>query len=83
MISTTRCVPALLLVCMLTAACSENRPRPAGVDLRQQVTDTERAFAKTMADRNFAAISAQEAAAHNNAPLALAGDAHLSPRRLA
>jgi ketosteroid isomerase-like protein len=41
---------------MLMGACSENRPRPAGVDLRQQVTDTERAFAKTMADRNFAAF---------------------------
>jgi ketosteroid isomerase-like protein len=51
-----RRLTALLLVCVLTGACSENRPRPSGVDLRQQVTDTERAFAKTMADRNFAAF---------------------------
>jgi ketosteroid isomerase-like protein len=41
---------------MLMTACSENRLRPSGVDLHQQVTDTERAFAKTMADRNFAAF---------------------------
>ena len=56
MIDTMRRVTALLLVCVLTAACSDNRPRPDGVDLRQQVMDTERAFAKTMADRNFAAF---------------------------
>lgn len=38
------------------SACSANRPRATGADLRQQVTDTERAFAKTMAERNFAAF---------------------------
>jgi ketosteroid isomerase-like protein len=51
-----RCVTALLLLCLLMTACSENRPRSSGADLRQQVTDTERAFAKTMAERNFAAF---------------------------
>ena len=52
-----RCVKALLLLlCMLMSACSENRPRSSAADPRQQVTDTERAFAKTMADRNFAAF---------------------------
>jgi ketosteroid isomerase-like protein len=53
---TMRCVKALLLLCMLVSACSENRPRSTGADLRQQVMDTERAFAKTMAERNFAAF---------------------------
>jgi ketosteroid isomerase-like protein len=51
-----RGVTAFVLVCVLMAACSESRPRPDGVDLRQQVMDTERAFAKTMADRDFAAF---------------------------
>jgi ketosteroid isomerase-like protein len=51
-----RCVKALLLMCMFMSACSENRPRSTAADPRQQVTDTERAFAKTMADRNFAAF---------------------------
>lgn len=51
-----RCVKALLLLCMLMSACSENRPRSTAADPHQQVTDTERAFAKTMADRNFAAF---------------------------
>ena len=51
-----RCVNALLLLCMLMTACSENRPRSTAADLRQQVMDTERAFAKTMANRNFAAF---------------------------
>src|SRR5579862_9125410 len=51
-----RCVNALLLLCMLMTACSENRPRSTATDLRQQVMATERAFAKTMADRNFAAF---------------------------
>jgi ketosteroid isomerase-like protein len=41
---------------MFMSACSENRPRSTAADPRQQVTDTERAFAKTMADRNFAAF---------------------------
>jgi ketosteroid isomerase-like protein len=51
-----RYVNALLVLCMLMTACSENRPRSTAVDLRQQVMATERAFAKTMADRNFAAF---------------------------
>ena len=51
-----RCATALLLLCLLMSACSENRPRATGIDLVQQVTDTERAFAKTMADRDFAAF---------------------------
>lgn len=51
-----RSVNALLFVCMLMPACSQIKPRSTATDLRQQVMATERAFAKTMADRNFAAF---------------------------
>ena len=40
---------------MLFAACS-SVPVTSSVDLKQQVADTERAFAKTMADRDHAAF---------------------------
>ena len=42
----------------LLAACAATAPRPSNADLQRQVADTERAFAKTMADRNHAAFVA-------------------------
>jgi ketosteroid isomerase-like protein len=46
----------LLLLVILLAGCE---PQPGGIDvgaLQQQVKETERAFARTMADRDFAAF---------------------------
>ena len=40
------------------AACAATAPRPSNAELQRQVADTERAFAKTMADRNHAAFVA-------------------------
>ena len=40
------------------AGCAANAPRPTPAELQQQVADTERAFAGTMADRNHAAFVA-------------------------
>jgi ketosteroid isomerase-like protein len=37
--------------------CASVTPRPVGADLQRQVADTERAFAKTMADRDHAAFA--------------------------
>ena len=43
--------------CMaLLAGCTAAPPRPDIAELARQVADTERAFAKTMADRNHAAF---------------------------
>jgi ketosteroid isomerase-like protein len=42
---------------MLLAGCASVTPGPAAVDLQRQVADTERAFAKTMADRDHAAFA--------------------------
>ena len=39
------------------AGCTTMTPKPSAADLKQQVADTERAFAKTMADRNHAAFA--------------------------
>ena len=39
------------------ASCTTVMPKPSAADLKQQVTDTERAFARTMADRNHAAFT--------------------------
>ena len=43
------------LAATLVAGCASTTPP---VDLKRQVADTERAFAKTMADRNHAAFAA-------------------------
>jgi ketosteroid isomerase-like protein len=40
----------------LLAGCTATPPRPDVADLTRQVADTERAFARTMADRNHAAF---------------------------
>lgn len=47
-----------IAVCMagLLAACAVTPPKPNLDELRKQVTETERAFARTMAERNFAAF---------------------------
>ena len=47
---------AALGVAMLPG-CASVTPRPPGADLQRQVADTERAFAKTMADRDHAAFA--------------------------
>jgi ketosteroid isomerase-like protein len=41
----------------LLAACAAQPPRASTAVLQKQVADTERAFAKTMADRDFAAFT--------------------------
>ena len=48
-------VTLALGIAMLTG-CASVTPRPADADLQRQVADTERAFAKTMADRDHAAF---------------------------
>jgi len=47
---------AALCVAMLSG-CASVTPRPTATDLQRQVADTERAFAKTMADRDHAAFA--------------------------
>ena len=47
---------AVLLAAAALAACATPMTRPSKADLQKQVADTERAFAQTMADRNFAAF---------------------------
>ena len=47
---------AALCVAMLSG-CASVTPRPTAADLQRQVADTERAFAKTMADRDHAAFA--------------------------
>ena len=39
------------------AACTTPMPKPTNADLQKQVGDTERAFARTMADRDHAAFA--------------------------
>ena len=41
----------------LLAGCAATPPRPDLDELRKQVTDAERAFTRTMAERNFAAFT--------------------------
>ncbi|MFO1312757.1 MAG: nuclear transport factor 2 family protein [Burkholderiales bacterium] len=47
----------LSLLCAALAACAAPMPKPTQADLTRQVADTERAFAKTMADRDHAAFA--------------------------
>jgi ketosteroid isomerase-like protein len=41
----------------MLGGCASVTPRPTDADLQRQVADTERAFAKTMADRDHAAFA--------------------------
>jgi ketosteroid isomerase-like protein len=52
----TAFVAAALIVAAL-AGCTSMTPKPSAAELQRQVADTERAFAKTMADRNHAAFT--------------------------
>jgi ketosteroid isomerase-like protein len=48
----------LLLALLATSAAAQNAPTIANAsDLQKQVADTERAFARTMSDRDFAAFT--------------------------
>lgn len=49
--------PLSVAACLLLAACATPRRSPPPADLRQQVAATERAFARTMADRDHAAFA--------------------------
>ena len=50
-----RAAPAAVVA--LCAACATPAPAPANADLARQVAATERAFARTMADRDHAAFT--------------------------
>jgi ketosteroid isomerase-like protein len=47
----------ILATCLVAAACATPRSPTSSADLREQVAATERAFAKTMADRDHAAFT--------------------------
>lgn len=47
----------LAVVAIAIAACTASPPRPSHADLQKQVADTERAFARTMANRDHAAFA--------------------------
>ena len=49
--------PLAILSLAALAACTTPMPKPSSADLQKQVADTERAFAKTMADRDHAAFA--------------------------
>jgi ketosteroid isomerase-like protein len=57
-----QCVPSrfprtlLIPAFALLAGCATTAPAPGNADLARQVADTERGFAKSMADRNHAAF---------------------------
>lgn len=52
-----RAAIATLFACVaLLVGCAASPPRPSMAELQRQVADTERAFARTMADRNHAAF---------------------------
>ena len=48
----------LLVAAAALAGCTTPMTKPSSADLQRQVADTERAFAKTMADRDHAAFAA-------------------------
>ena len=56
-IMTTRLLAAFVAVAALLAGCAGTPAAPPTPDLQKQVADTERAFAKTMADRDHAAFA--------------------------
>ena len=48
---------AIVIAAVLLAGCATTAPPPNRAELRVQVADTERAFARTMAERDFAAFT--------------------------
>jgi ketosteroid isomerase-like protein len=52
-----RALPVAIAAMALLAGCAANPPRADLDALRKQVMDTERAFARTMAERNFPAFA--------------------------
>ena len=50
-------LPVATAAMALLAGCTVNPPRANLDELRKQVADTERAFARTMAERNFGAFT--------------------------
>jgi ketosteroid isomerase-like protein len=72
----SRTLVSLLLAAWL-AACAGPTSLPSSADLRQQVTAAERAFAKTMADRDHAAFASflSEEAVFYTGPTPLHGKA--------
>lgn len=47
----------ILVICLSTLGCVTSQPQPTDEETRNQVMETEAAFAKTMADRDQAAFS--------------------------
>lgn len=47
----------IVLAAVALAACTTPMTKPSSADLQKQVADTERAFAKTMAERDHAAFA--------------------------
>jgi ketosteroid isomerase-like protein len=47
----------IFLAAVALAACATPMTKPSSAELQKQVADTERAFAKTMADRDHAAFA--------------------------
>lgn len=52
-----RAFPVALFLALLLTACASAPQLPSGATLKQQVMDTERAFARTMAERDHAAFT--------------------------
>jgi ketosteroid isomerase-like protein len=52
-----RSFATLVIAATFAAAATAHAQQPANADLKQQVMATERAFAKTMADRDFTAFT--------------------------
>lgn len=51
------CIPVVVIASVLSFGCATPAARTPTEDLQRQVEQTERAFAKTMADRNHAAFA--------------------------
>ncbi len=66
----------------LLAGCATSLPQPTKQELQTQVADTERAFAKTMADRDFPAFSSfiSDEAIFIQDPKSLIGKAQVTAR---
>jgi ketosteroid isomerase-like protein len=54
----TRVVASLVVACLVLAGCATPSAKPDALQARQQVVAAEKAFAKTMADRDLNAFAA-------------------------